>query len=193
MENSLLLTLYARPETVFTVDEIFLLFPNISAGSLLDRLYYFAKVGKLNKLHRGVYAKIDYQPKELAAKLYRPAYLSLETVLLSAGVIFQFYEKTLFVISHLTKEVTIDGTTIHYHRIKKEILANAKGVEFRDGYWIATPERAFLDAIYIYKDYHFDNLGILDWEKIKELKTVYENKAFEVRVRQYYKIYKNAY
>ena len=54
---------------------------------------------------------------------------------------------------------------------------------------MASKERAFLDAVYLYKDYHFDNLGSLDWEKIEDLKKIYKSKAFEKRVNSYYHDY----
>ena len=58
---------------------------------------------------------------------------------------------------------------------------------------MATLERAFLDAVYLYKNYHFDNLGTIDWEKVAELKKIYKSKAFEKRVEEYYMIYKEDY
>jgi predicted transcriptional regulator of viral defense system len=65
MNNDLLLQLYSRPETVFTVNEIAQLSPRISYESLRDRLYYFTKTGKLKRPHHGIYAKQDYSLFEL--------------------------------------------------------------------------------------------------------------------------------
>ena len=184
--------MYSRPETVFTLDEISQLFPGIAYESIRDRLYYFTKVGKLKRLHRGIYAKEAYNPLELANKLYKPSYISLETVLGSGNVVFQYYE-TIFAVSYLTRTVAINNTSIQYRQIKGEILTNTDGIEQKDGYFIATLERAFLDAIYIYKNYHFDNLGVIDWKKVEGLKKIYKSKAFEKRVEEYYKDYKEDY
>lgn len=192
MNNDLILKLYSRPETVFTVNEISLIFRDISYESIRDRLYYFTKAGKLKRLHQGIYAKADYNPFELANKLYKPSYISLETVLGRGNVVFQYYE-TIFAVSYLTRTVKISGFSIQYRQIKGEVLTNTKGIEEKSGYFIATVERAFLDAVYIYKDYHFDNLGAIDWEKVEELKNIYKNKAFEKRVEEYYKDYKEDY
>ena len=79
MEDDLLLQLYSQPQTVFTIDEIAQFFPNIDYKKLKDRLYYFTKVGKLERLYRGVYAKKVYNAYELANKIYIPSYVSLET------------------------------------------------------------------------------------------------------------------
>ena len=91
METDIILTLYRRPETIFTVNEITQLCPGISYESIRDRLYYFTKKGKLIHPHYGIYAKPSYNPLELANKVYTPSYISLETVLLREGVLFQHY------------------------------------------------------------------------------------------------------
>lgn len=192
MHNDVILKLYSRSETVFTLNEISQLFPDIAYESMRDRLYYFTKVGKLKRLHQSIYAKVDYNPYELANKLYKPSYISLETVLGSGNVVFQYYE-TIFVVSYLTRTVTVAESSIQYRQIKGEILTNTDGIEQKNGYFIATLERAFLDAVYIYKNYHFDNLGAIDWEKVESLKKIYKSKAFEKRVEEYYKDYKEDY
>lgn len=190
--NDLILQLYSRPETVFTINEISQLLPNVSSESLRDRLYYFTKVGKLIHLHQGIYAKKDYDAYELANKVYTPSYISLETVLCKSNVVFQYYT-TIFLVSYLTRAIKVAGVDVQYRQIKREVLTNMQGIEQVEGYFVATRERAFMDAVYIYHNYHFDNLGAIDWEKIAMLKSIYNNKAFEKRIDEYYEIYKEEY
>lgn len=190
MNDDLILTLYSRPETVFTIEEISQLFPQISYRNLRNRLHYFTRIGKLQRLHQGIYAKEGYNFRELANKVYTPSYVSLETVLATHGIVFQYYE-TIFMVSYLTRTIDIPPTRIQYRQIKGSVLTNTQGIEQKDGYFIASPERAFLDAVYIYKNYHFDNLGGIDWEKIETLKPIYANHAFEKRVKGYYQHYKH--
>lgn len=192
MKKDFILTLYSKPQTVFTLDEISLYFPDIPYANLRSKVRYFTNAGKLRRLKSGIYAKYDYDPLEFACKLYRPAYISLETVLAQGGVVFQYYER-VFAASYLTREVAVGSVTIQYRRIKDSILMNTAGVEQKDGYFIATIERAFLDAVFIYKDYHFDNLGALDWKKVFELVPLYHNKTFEKRVKNYNKDFKEDY
>jgi hypothetical protein len=189
MDTDLILTLYKRPETVFTIHEIAQLFPQSSYKQLRDRLYYFTKAGKLKRPHQGMYTKEPYNPLELANKLYTPSYISLETVLVRGGVVFQYYT-TVFAVSHVTRTVEIDNARFQYRHIKGNILTNPQGIESKDGYSIASLERAFLDAVYIYKNYYFDNLGGIDWKKIQKLKILYGSRTFEKRVEEYYHIYK---
>lgn len=192
MNNDLMLTIYSSPYTVFSVDEIAQMCPGVSHESILDRLYYFTRVGKLLHVHHGLYAKSKYNPLELANKLYKPSYVSFETVLAKAGVIFQYYE-TIHMASYVTRFVEISGNKIQYRRLKKGVLTNMAGIVEKDGYFEATKERAFLDAIYVYKRYHFDNLGALDFEIINEIKMIYDSKALENRVDEYYKLHREEY
>ncbi len=184
----MILDLYRRPETVLTIDEIAQMFPEISYKSLKDRLSYFTKTGRLRRLRSGVYAKPDYNPLELANKVYKPSYISLETVLFRGGVVFQTYQ-TIFVVSYLTRTLTIDHQDIQLRKMKEVVLTNMAGIDPQTGYFMASLERAFLDAIYIYRDYHFDNLEVINWEKVEFLKGIYHSLAFEKRVDGYYQIY----
>ena len=189
MKNNIILSLYKKPQTVFTLQEIALLFPEIPYDNLKKRMSYFAKSGSIKKLSRRIYAKDQFNAFELANKLYTPSYISLETVLQKAGVTFQYYE-SIFAVSYLSRTVKVGDHAIVYRRMKKDILLNKEGVEEQGNVVIASPERAFLDAVYLYKDYHFDNLSSLDWNKITELKNLYRNRAFLERVEEYYQMYK---
>jgi len=188
MDGDMLLKIYQRPETVLTLDEIAQLSPEIAYKHLKDQLYYFTKTGRLKRLRPGVYAKPDYNPLELANKIYKPAYISLETVLFKGGVIFQTYQ-TIFLVSYLTRSVTVNGTQLQFRKMKNPVLTNLSGIESQTGYFIASLERAFLDAVYVYRDYHFDNLEVLNWDKVHSLKGIYQSRAFEKRVGEYYKSY----
>lgn len=189
MRNNIVLELYKKPQTVFTLQEIALLFPDVPYPNLKKRMSYFAKSGAIKKLSRGVYAKEGFDVLELANRLYTPSYISLETVLQKAGVTFQYYER-IFAVSYVSRTVEAGGHMIEYRGIKKDILLDKRGIEEQGNVVIATPERAFLDAVYLYKDYHFDNLSLLNWEKVAELKDLYGERKLLDRVREYHRIYK---
>ena len=67
------------------------------------------------------------------------------------------------------------------------MLTNMMGITQRDHFFIADKERAFLDTIYLNKDYHFDNLNSINWDKCVEMMKLYENKNMEKRVMRYFK------
>ena len=172
--------------TVFTFKEISLIWQETNSDLIKRRINYYVKTGKLYQLRRGVYAKDkNYDKLELATKIYTPSYVSFETVLAQVGVIFQYYRQ-IFVASYLSREITIDDQAYSYKKIKDTVLTNSLGIETKENYSIASPERAFLDILYLYKDYHFDNLAPLDWEKIYKILPIYGKKIMEKKVKKYY-------
>ena len=181
--DNFILKLYQSKQTVFTSKELFLLFPKVKKNNLKARMHYYVKKGMIKNPRRGIYTKAEYNFLEMAAKVYAPAYISLETVLERKGVIFQQY-KTIFVVSYLTREITVEDQDIQYRRIKEEILLSRDGLIEKQGYFEAEKERAFLDVLYLYKDYYFDNLDILDKKKIFSLTENYHSKALEKKVTQ---------
>ena len=192
MKKAIILDFYSRPQTVFQIEELTQLFPEINPRNLRRSLHYFAKAGKIKNLRRGLYAKNTYEALELANKIYTPSYISFETVLFKEEVIFQYYE-TIFVASYLSRDIIVDGHKISYRQIGKPALSNKSGIEERNGYFVASKERAFLDAVFLYKDYYFDNLSGLNWNEVFELAPIYASVALDKRIKQYYKHYQEEY
>lgn len=180
-KNHFLVTLHQTGETVFSIRELALLFPETSPSQLKSQTHYYFKKGQLKRLRKGLYALPAYNPLEAAAKLYTPSYISLETVLAREGIIFQYYE-TIFAVGLISRAVTMDSHIVRYRRIKPEILLNTKGIITGKGYSIATKERAFLDALYLYRNYHFDNRDAIDLAVIRNLLPVYGSPALEKKI-----------
>lgn len=144
-------------------------------------LNYYTKQGVFRRLKKGIYVKPNYNPLEVAGMMYPPCYISLQYVLQRSGVIFQ-YDETITCVSYLSREMELDGISYSYSRIKLELFVHFEGIEMHDTYWIATPERAFLDTFYLYPHFYFDNPDILDKEEIKRILPAYKNKSLERRV-----------
>jgi len=173
MEKDPLLDLMRSKKTVFTFKDLVLLWEASDVNFVKKKINRYIKAGKMNPIRRGIYSKDkEYDTYELATKIYTPSYISFETVLGAAGVTFQLYG-TIFVASYTTREIECDGQKYSYKKIKDTILTNDIGIESRENYSIASPERAFLDVVYLNKDYHFDNLSGLHWEKIYEILPIY--------------------
>ena len=184
-------TLLRSKKTVFSTKDVALLWGEESEGATRVRLSYYVKTGKLIRIHRGLYAKDgNYDKLELATRIYTPSYISFETVLTRAGINFQYYDN-IFVASYVNREIEIGDQKITFIRMKNYVLSNTAGIEHNAGYAIATKERAFLDRIYVSKDYHFDNLGSLNWDKVFEILPIYNNKRMMKKVDKYFEHYKN--
>jgi predicted transcriptional regulator of viral defense system len=166
-----------------------LIWQETNPNNLKAKIAYYVKQGALIRLTRGVFAKDKtYDPKELATSIYTPSYISFETVLREAGVMFQHYD-TIFVAAPWPKTIVLGTTTIAFRKLKDTVLFNPVGVENRDNYSIASPERAFLDTIYLFPKYSFDNLRSINWERCFDLAKIYGNQQLMKRLKRYQKKY----
>ena len=178
--NSSLIWKDAR--TVFTTSQLALLLGKVNTTLVAKRMYYFVHSGQLLSLQRGVYAKPGYNPEELACVLQVPCYLSLEYVLQKAGVVFQ-YDSTFTAVSYRNRLLEVDGHTIQYRQMRGELMADMRGILNRGNINIATPERAFLDTLYLNAQYHFDNIHPLDRNIIQDMLPLYQNERMNERVK----------
>lgn len=181
-EANYILDIYKDKRTVFQLSDIAMLFPRAENKYLANKMGYYVQTGRLLNPRKGIYAKPDYNPLELANLLYTPSYISLEYVLQQAGVIFQ-YDSRYTSVSYLSREIEADDKTYSYRRIKEEIIMNTTGiVRSKENVNIATPERAFLDMLYLNKDFYFDNTNSLDKQLIARILPAYKSTALEKRV-----------
>lgn len=170
--------------TVFTIQSLTLLMEEQNKLALRQSLNYFVKKGALLNPRRGVYTKLTYNEQELACAILQPSYISLEYVLARAGVTFQYSEQ-ISCISYQTKETEVDGKIISFRKINPMIWTNLQGIELRDNIAIATPERAFLDMVYLSAgNCYFDNLHPLDRKKVSALLPLYRSQALIKRVNE---------
>lgn len=176
-----IIDLYQNNKTVFTRDELSQLFPTDSVAKINSAIYYAVKTGKILRLRRGIYGKSEYSTHELANKLYTPSYVSLETILNDHGVIFQS-SNAIQSVSYLTRTTIVNGVNLVYRKIDYPVLINPIGIETKNNASSASLERAFLDAMMIFKDYHFDNLRPIDWDKVATLLPIYNSKILTKRV-----------
>lgn len=174
---------YSDSRSVFTLNDIAMLTGIDSYISLSKRLDYYVKREKLLRPRKGIYAKSNYKPEELACSLYTPSYISLEYVLQKAGVVFQ-YDERITTVSYLSRSIEIEDKTYVYRKIKGEILVVTDGIIRDSNINIATPERAFLDILYLDKEYYFDNLNPLNKELIAKLLPIYNSKTLTQRVKK---------
>ena len=185
-KTDVLFTIYNNKRTVYTFSNIALLTGESNAAKLSNKLNYYVHSGKLLNPRKGIYAKNNYNPEELACLLYTPSYISLEYVLQKAGVIFQYDEK-ITAVSYLSRTVEIDKNVYQYRKIKNEILIDMSGIIRSNNLNIASPERAFLDVMYLNASYYFDNINSLNKNVIYELLPVYNSKILTERINNIFK------
>ncbi len=111
-------------KTVFTVLQVGQILGMSDMQQVRNQLTRRKKQGLFKNIHWGIRALPNFDTYELANTLKTPSYISLETVLSTQGIVFQFYGNTIYSIADNTKVFSISNTTYHYHRITPQILLN---------------------------------------------------------------------
>lgn len=112
---------------------------------IIKGLYSTAPINEINKYQLG------------ALLLHKYSYLSCESVLFSEGIIFQVPSSITY-ISLISKKIKLGDTYFSYRKMKPERLFDSSGIVKKDGYYMATTERAISDMRYFNRKYYFDNL-----------------------------------
>lgn len=183
-QKNVLEVILSSSRSVFNIQSLRMLMKSENSQKLTQSLHYYIKEGKIGNPRRGIYTKASYNEQEMACSLFRPAYISLEYVLQRAGVVFQ-YDDTITCISYLNRIVEIDDKTYRFRIINPELWIGMEGIEQHDNILIATPERAFLDMVYLSAgNCYFDNLHPLNKTKVKQLLPLYQSKMLTMRATE---------
>lgn len=166
-------TILASKKTVFSYDDIRMM-TGIQNKHTLKKFFERARnAWMFQKIHKWLYALPKYDIFELAVKIKQNSYISFETVLKREGIIFQDYWDTIF----LASDNTITKGKFIFLKLKKSILQNPIWIQNTWHYSIASPERAICDRIYLTKNYYFDNLESVNFEKLKKIAQIYNKRV----------------
>ena len=183
-QKNVLEVIFNSTRSVFNVQSLRMLTECEDSQKLTKSLHYYVKEGKIRSPRRGIYTKATYNEREMACSLFRPAYISLEYVLQRAGVVFQ-YDDTITCVSYLNRIAEVDEKIYQFRIINPELWIGMEGIDQNDNILIATPERAFLDMVYLSAgNCYFDNLHPLNKTKVKQLLPLYQSKVLTERVTE---------
>lgn len=181
----------AKSLLVFSNTDIRRLFGSslVGANFLLTR---YAKKGFITRLKQGLYVLSDVVPTDftLANTLYKPSYVSLEFALSYHQIIpEQVYEITS-VTPKSTRRFEALGKIYSYRKIKKEAYTGYS-VQKQNGisFYIATPEKAFVDLNYFRMLDGLEPLTRFNKEKLEISKALHDaalfkNKKLETIIRR---------
>ena len=175
-------------KTVFTKKDLEKILDFDTKMALDKFLYREKKKDFLNNISYGIYTFKNYNIFELAGKIRKKSYISLETVLKKEWVIFQYYDN-IFIVSDDTLEKNIWKHNFKFSKIKDNILLNQLWLEHKKTYTIASVERAICDRIYLSKNYYFDDLSGIDFEKLENISKIYDNKRVILEINKLIKKY----
>ena len=181
-EKNIVLSIYKDNRSVFRLRDIALMTGEENFQSLNKKINYYVRTGKLQNPRKGIYTKPNYLPEELACMLFTPSYISLEYVLQKSGMVFQ-YDSQITSVSYLSRTIQVANKNYRFRKIKGSVLVNTTGIIRQTNHVnIAIAERAFLDLLYLEKEYYFDNLNPLNKELVFRLLPLYQSKALIHRV-----------
>jgi len=184
--HSKIFILMSTGNTVFSFKEICLLWKEPDLNKAAVKIHNLVKKGELISLRRGIYSiKENFEAEEVPSKIYKPSYISLETILFKENIIFQEY-LSVFSVSYLSREIEIKNKKYIFRKINNPILLNPLGI-IKGKYSYATPERAILDTLFLNKEYYFDNLNSINWKFLLDISSIYANKKLTERIQKLYK------
>ncbi|MBW2023362.1 MAG: type IV toxin-antitoxin system AbiEi family antitoxin domain-containing protein [Deltaproteobacteria bacterium] len=168
---------------------------NISPNSAKVAASRYVKAGILIRIKRNLYvlfenwAIMSLEQKFTIANLIQvPSYISLMTALSYYEITTQLQQDYIESVGiRRTKDTTIGETVFRYTKIKPELYFGFKRMR---GFFIAEPEKAFVDALYLQSlgrrsiDTSSLDLDKLDWPRILEI-----SKSFPKRTRRQVKRY----
>lgn len=148
--------------------------------------------GVLEKIERNKYilTNVEISDFKLASFLYVQSYVSFETALNFYGILSQFPYEITSATPRKTIKKLFKGKIFSYTHIKKELFW---GYEKKEDFFIAIPEKALLDQLYIssrgYKKINLAeyDLSLMDFKKIKKyLKFYPSSRQFNKNVKLLY-------
>jgi hypothetical protein len=141
-------------------------------NTLYTTIKRYVKKGVFVPVYNGLYSTVpisQLDPRALGlAIVHKFAYLSTESVLVQAGVIYQAIYGYTFVTS-VSKKITIGEVSFIYRKMKDEYLNNRSGLTEVSNIFVASTERAVADMLYFDPNYHFDVPDDIDWKKVNAI------------------------
>ena len=124
-----MLLLASSGKTVFTTAELAIFWEKEDKNILRVDISRAKKKGYLEPIQRGVYKLKDREADlfELAGKLKKHSYISFETVLAQAGVIFQWNDEIVSAGDRSSRVENKYGKFL-YRKIPRNVLLNNEGI-----------------------------------------------------------------
>lgn len=154
-------------------------------NSLYVTLRRFVETGVLERIGPGTYRLFTVPPsiEQVASSLYIPNYLSFESALSRYGILTLIPYTLTFATTRKTRRFTIEGRDVEFRQIKKDLFW---GYEMAERIYIARPEKAFLDLIYLVSRGQASiDLDEIDLKKLSVSKLKEYAKKFPKYTREY--------
>jgi len=119
----------------------------LNRNSLYVALKRWVEGGIIERAAQGIYLPTGslISIETLAAQLYLPNYLSFESALSGYGVLNLIPYTLTFATPRKTKRYLLRKQEVEFRQINRDLFF---GFEMKNGIYLASPEKAFLDQVY---------------------------------------------
>ena len=155
-------------------------------------LHYLVKTRRISRVRKGLYADKNaiMDPMVIATALFEPSYVSFTTALSLYGVVDQLASiievAVPYSLPRTSRKILVNGVFVKYYKMKPDFMF---GYRYRESnvvrgyyYYIAIPEKAFLD--YIYKFGDPEATLTVNWDKLRTRLLLRLSRKYPVRVRE---------
>jgi len=120
----------------------------LSGTALKVRVSRLKKAGVIESAGRGIYTVpgVKADPEKAANDALYPSYISFGSALSKYGVVSEVPYVLEFATTKPTRRKKIGGMNVLYRKLRKELFF---GYSLAGGVFIAEPEKAFLDLLYM--------------------------------------------
>ena len=164
--------LLKHPQNLFHTKDLALLWDIKNVNTLYTTIQRYVKNGTLIRIQKGFYSKKPFNqldPIRLGMSfLHSFCYLSVESVLVKEGIIFQSIPY-ITLISNKSKKFKIGNYSYISRQMKDKFLFNDAGIVEKNNIKQATLERAIADITYYNPSYYFDASNLINWKKVKKI------------------------
>jgi predicted transcriptional regulator of viral defense system len=156
----------------------------LTGGALKVRISRLKKAGVIDSSGRGMYTLpgLKTDPEKAANDAVYPSYISFRSALSKYGVISEVPYVLEMATTKPTRRKRIGGVDVLYRKLKKNLFF---GYALAKGVFIAEPEKAFLDLLYLKitgKEKDFDPLK-MDLTKLDIGKVIKYSAKFPEKVK----------
>ena len=160
----------------------------LARDSLYVALSRYVKKKVIIRLTAGIYILPEQYDRleTIANELYSPSYLSFESALSRYGIISQVPYSLTFATTRKSLRRSLAETHVEYRSIKAQLFT---GYENNGSIFIATPEKAILDSLYLISFgksmTQLKNPGLkeVNIQKMKKLARIYPKRTQELMYR----------
>ena len=158
--------LLKQNQKLFHTRDLAILWSTDKPNTLYTTIKRYVQKGILIPVQKGLYATASLDtidPYLLGLTvLHSYAYVSCETILRQAGIIFQAGE-SITMVSSVTRQFVIGGHTYRVRKMADRHLFHDEGIDRVGSVLTASPWRAIADMLYFNPINHFDNSETIQW------------------------------